>query len=230
LGVTPELVQVDWPAGTIIEAFDKSVDMVTRHWAEHPALPSRVLQAEWHDLPVEDAHFEMIVGDGCTTQFPNSAYYSSFFQEMHRVLQPGGALVMRCFLSPESPLTEDIIMRQVKDRQVRHFGALKWQIAMMLTDLKSTQVKVHEVFATFDRLFPVRESLAVEMGWTKAEIDTIDTYRDQESVYTFPTFGTFAQLCRPHFAIHSVRQGAYELADCCPILTLNPVQLDRPGT
>lgn len=222
LGVTPELVQGAWPAGVSIDSFDRSADMIAQHWAEHPVNPSRVRQADWHALPVEDARFAVIVGDGCTTQFPERDYFLVFFREMRRVIQPGGSFFMRCFLSPEVREDEAEIVRQVSDRQVRHFGALKWRIAMMLADRASTQVRVHDIAEAFDRLFPDRDELGAAMGWSRAEIDTIDTYRDVETVYTFPTLGEFARMCAPHFEIRSVRHGSYELADCCPILTLSP--------
>jgi hypothetical protein len=93
---------------------------------------------------------------------------------------------------------------------------------MMLAERASTQVRVHDITETFDRLFPDRDELETAMGWTRAEIDTIDTYRDMETIYTFPTLQEFAEMCAPHFEIHSVRHGSYELANCCPILTLGP--------
>lgn len=222
LGVTPELVQGAWPAGTSIEAFDRSADMIAQHWAEHPARPSAVREAVWDALPVEDARFAVIVGDGVTTQFADHDYYSAFFREMRRVIQSGGSLFMRCFLSPEARQDEAGIARQVEDRQVRHFGALKWRIAMMLADPETTQVRVHAIAETFDRLFPDRDGLSAAMGWSRAEIDTIDTYRDAETIYTFPTLRELGRMCAPYFEVRSVRHGSYELADCCPILTLSP--------
>ncbi len=223
LGVTPELVRGAWPIGSSIYSFDRSADMIAQHWAEHPAYPSSVRQAQWHDLPVEAARFAVIVGDGSTTHFPVRDYYSVFFEEMLRVIQPGGSLFMRCFTSPEIRQSEVEIVRQLKVQQIRHFGALKWRIAMMLADRVSMQVRVHDIVSTFDRLFPDRDDLEAAMGWTRAEIDTIETYRDMETIYTFPTLREFSQLCAPHFEIREVRHGSYELAACCPILTLSPI-------
>lgn len=222
LGVTPELVQGSWPAGSQLQAFERAAEVIQHLWAPHPRHPSLVHQAEWHALPIADHSLDLVIGDGCTTQFPDRDYYQAFFTEMQRVLRPGGALVMRCFLRPTVPEPLEAVAASAQAGQLQQFGTLKWLIAMALTDSGTLQVPVDAITEAFDRLFPDREALANSSGWTADCIDSIEAYRGSDNVYTFPTLEQLGELCGPAMTIHVISHGRYELAECCPILRLTP--------
>ena len=102
--------------------------------------------------------------------------------------------------------------------RIRSFHALKWRVAMLLSDGPEFSVAVAEIHATFDRLFPDRERLAAAGGWPGELISTIDAYAGAPTRYTFPTLAAALEAARPWFEAVEVRRGRYELSDCCPIV------------
>lgn len=218
LGVTPELVQGPWPGSITIVAAERSADVIERLWLPHPKNESRVQQAEWHRLPVESGCHQIVIGDGCTTQFPDLRYYESFFKEMHRVLDTSGALIMRCFVRAEDSDGELDIISRAFSGGIKHFGSLKWQIAMSITNSQTIAVPVAQIASTFDHFFPDRERLATAAGWQLATVNSIDAYRGSSSIYTFPSLRELGQLCQPYFSITSSHYSSHELAANCPIL------------
>ncbi len=70
MGVTPEIVQLDWPAHVRLQAFDHSAEMIASVWRPHPNLPSEVQQVRWQNMPLADHSVDCVVGDGSLTDQP----------------------------------------------------------------------------------------------------------------------------------------------------------------
>ncbi|MCW8828928.1 MAG: class I SAM-dependent methyltransferase, partial [Gammaproteobacteria bacterium] len=102
MGVTPEVVQLEWPSHVGLLAVDHSQEMIDSVWRPHHSIPSAVKQASWQSMPLEDDSVDSAVGDGCLTVLPSLADYESVFTEVARVLRPGGSLVLRCFIRPDT--------------------------------------------------------------------------------------------------------------------------------
>lgn len=227
LGVTPELVHQPWPVGTDLHAFDHSVPMLETVWLPHPWLASRVTLSRWQALPVDDGHFDAVVGDGSFNALPSLDAYGPLFAELARVARSTAALVLRCFVRPQAPESVDAVVEAVMSGQVGSFHALKWRLAMALAEDGGGVVKVrsiHEAFCTrFDRC-----ALAKHTGWSTAVIDTIDAYSAADTVYTFPTLAQWQTHCEPFWRVETVRHAIhYELAERCP--TVRFVRLGLPA-
>jgi SAM-dependent methyltransferase len=220
LGVTPELIQLAWPEKVRLEAFDHSAEMIAQVWKPHPAIHSQVRQADWRTLPLDTGTLHSVVGDGSFNVLPELEQYPSVFRELHRVLAAEGRMVIRCFIRPD--LAEDVadVVDAVFDGQVGSFHALKWRLAMALTDAFSASVAVADIYEVFEANFPSRPQLSEATGWPKEQIDTIDAYRGLPTRYTFPTLSMMREQCQPWFDVAKVDYGTYELADRCPTLTL----------
>ena len=230
MGVTPEVVQLPWPRGAQLQAFDCSEAMIASIWRPHAEISSAVQCARWQQLPLQNGAMDLIVGDGATTQFAGLVDYQEVFSELARVLKPGGALIMRCFLRQQSSDELDAIKRSALAGEIASFGTLKWRIAMALVGQRSGfGIRVTEIFAAFESLFPDRDQLSRQAAWPREDIDTIDAYRGAEACYTFPTLAELLQIIAPWFELAAVRHGTYELADCCPTIALHRLSTTNPG-
>lgn len=220
LGVTPELVQLTWPETVRLAAFDHSADMIARVWQPHPTIHSQVHEADWRALPLEVGVLHAAVGDGSLNVLPELKQYPAVLQELHRVLAAKGRLVIRAFIRPD--LAEEVadVVDAAFGGQVGSFHALKWRLAMALTQEPGASVAVEDIYAVFEANFPSRFDLSAATGWLKEQIDTIDAYRGSPTRYTFPTLAAFREQCQPWFDVIEVAYGTYELADRCPTLTL----------
>lgn len=216
LGVTPELVQLPWPADARVLALDQSAEMIASIWQPHPGVESRVREARWQTMPVENGSISLIVGDGSLNALTSLQEYPEVFTEAARALKPEGALVLRCFVRPDRAETPDAVATAVLAGDVGSMHALKWRIAMALEVDHTFSVAVVDIRAAFDRLFPDRDRLARITGWARQTIDTIDAYQDVATRYSFPTLAAIRTAAAPHFEVGEVRSGRYELAERCP--------------
>lgn len=216
LGVTPELVQQPWPLGTDLHAFDHSVPMLETVWQPHPWLASRVTLARWQALPLGDGHFDAVAGDGAFNALSSLDDYGPLFAELARVARPQAALVLRCFVRPETPECLDAVVEAAMGGQVSGFHALKWRLAMALAEDGGGVVKVRHIHEAFCTRFE-RGALAQRTGWPPAVIDTIEAYRAADTVYTFPTLAQWRAHCEPYWRVDALQHARhYELAERCP--------------
>lgn len=220
LGVTPELVHLPWPSQVQLLAFDHSAQMIAEVWQPSAAVPSIVQLARWQSLPLQDGCMHAAVGDGSLNVLPHLCDYSHVLQELHRVLRPGGLAVVRCFIRAGRSENLSAIVRAVQAREVQSFHALKWRLAMAMAATSGASVAVADIHATFEALFPDRAQLAALTGWHPEKIATMDAYQGVSTRYTFPTLEEMTACCSPHFEVQAVDHAAYELAQCCPTLTL----------
>lgn len=217
LGVTPELMQLDWPQGVELAAFDHSEHMLQSVWAPNPMFATHVTLASWQALPVDDAHFDLVVGDGSFNALPSLVEYAPVFQELARISCEKAVMVLRCFVRPDEAESMAQIQHAAMSGLVYSFHALKWRIAMSLAAKDHGAVAVREIYDTFEAYFD-RESLARITGWPITVINTIDAYKMADTVYTFPTLAQWRDCCQPLWRVDQVLYADYELAQRCPTL------------
>ncbi|BCG89128.1 methyltransferase type 11 [Mesorhizobium sp. 113-3-9] len=217
LGVTPELAIL----GRSMLAIDQSATMISGVWAGDNA-SRRAMAGNWLSLPLEQASFDAVIGDGCLSAVDSKAARHALLGEIARVLKPGKRAAIRVFARPDA--ADDLldIEASVLAGGVENFHALKWRIAMACTtDDGDNTVKVQAIRATFDRLFPDREALAARTGWSMASINTIDVYAGSETRYSFATLSTLLDEASAWFdQVRVVPSGSYPLAERCPLLVL----------
>ncbi len=199
MGVTPEIVQLAWPAQVRLQAFDHSPKMIASVWRPHPNLPSNVQQVRWQNMPLADHSIDCIVGDGSLTVIDTLEDYPEVLAELARVLKPTGALVLRCFISPDQPERVEDIAAHALAGSIKSFHALKWRVAMAMSAKREFSVRLMDIRAVIDKLFPDRNLLAERAGWLRESIDTIDAFDGVESCITFPTLSAFTEISAPCF-------------------------------
>lgn len=217
LGVTPEVVGANWPHGSVIEAVDMNPWMIENVYMPHPTLKTSVTLAHWQSMPMEDKSIDLIVGDGIFTPLETKDDYDALFCEMKRVLKPGGVMIVRAFLRPVISETIDSIVKKALDGSIKYFGSLKWRIAMSMIDAQFS-VKASEIHRVFEENFPDRKKLESLSGWEAKTIETIDSYKETDSIFTFPTLNQLTNLSQNYTRIVDMRYGNYELSIRCPIV------------
>lgn len=229
LGVTPELIQLAWPASVALYAYDHSSEMIASVWSSHPTVSSEVKQASWEHLPVEAGAFHAAVGDGSLNALSKLENYAEVVQELHRVIAPNGLMVIRCFIRPDNAETTQQIISAVHTGQVGSFHALKWRLAMALVNASSASVAVSDIHKLFEASFPSRSRLAALTGWHETQINTIDAYKNAATRYTFPRLHEAIEQLAPYFSVSDISYGTYELAKRCPTLTLKRQSINTFG-
>ncbi len=214
LGVTPEIIQLDWPKGSTIDAVDMNPWMIEKLYKPHHTFPTTVHQGYWQSMPMSNASVDLVVGDGIFTPLETVDDYHALFCEMNRILKPAGVMIIRAFIRPDKREKIENIVSDTLAGKIQYFGSLKWRIAMALVD-DSFSIKPAEIHRVFESHFSDRNNLSTLCNWSMETISTIDSYRDMESVFTFPTLDELTQLSQKYAKITDIQSGTYELADRC---------------
>jgi SAM-dependent methyltransferase len=223
LGVTPELASMNWPDGTCLLAVDRSKGMIEHVWPKHGLPPlAWVVRGDWHHFPVRNASMDLIIGDGFFTPLVYPKDYLSLGAEIQRALRPGGRYVIRPFVRPHHSETLDAISDDLWSGKIGNVHILKWRLAMARHGSLDQGVRLGDVWTTWNQLMPDTHAAAQRLGWSHGEMDTVNAYRDRDTIYTFPTLAELRQILAAHFVELDCHVPAYELGDCCPTMVLSP--------
>jgi SAM-dependent methyltransferase len=215
LGVTPEFAD----AGADVTALDSSELMIGSVWpGDSPH--RRAIKGDWLAMSFAAGSFTAAIGDGCLSALAYPDGHRRLYEELERVLRPGGYVVLRLFKMPDRPETVATVLAAARAGEIQKFHAFKWRLAMAMAAASADpNLAVQAILSRFEQEFPDRQNLAALTGWPIEQIDTIDTYRGSQEAYSF---ATFEQLCRAVPAGFTkprlVAAGSYELAERCPLL------------
>jgi SAM-dependent methyltransferase len=218
LGVTPELAGI----GSQLIGIDLQAAMVSHIW---PGDTKRrfAMIGDWLNLPFPRTHFSAAIGDAVFNNLTYPADYPRLFDQLERVVRPGGRFVCRLFEAPGRCESLEAVQAAALAGTIRTFNALKWRLAMaIVAEAGDPNIVVEKIRAAFDRHFPDRAWLAEAAGWRAEAIDTIDAYRDSSEIYSFPTRAELLAVTSNAFAkVQLVPVGSYELAERCPLVVMD---------
>lgn len=213
LGVTRELAGL----GRDLTAVDYNPEQIERVWiGDRP--DRRALLADWRGMTFPAGRFTAAIGDGSFSALTWPQGCTETLARIGDALEPGGRLVVRCFLAPDEPEPVERVAGAVFSGAEPCFHALKWRLAMALAN-GERNVLVADIYDAFERAFPDRAALARLTGWDGATINLIDAYRDSALVYSFPTRAEMLRALPDAFRnARFVSSGRYPLSERCPFL------------
>ena len=216
LGVTPEFCCL---SDNLI-AIDHNASMIRAVW---PGNNNRrnIVQGDWLHLPFRPGAFDAVIGDGCLTLMHYPLSYELLFSELRRVLKNPGKLLLRLFATPDEGEVCSAVYREALEKRIGSFHAFKWRLAMALVaESGKPNVRVRDIYETFNQFCPDRERLAKQASWDPQDIATIEAYRDSSAIYSFPQLSYVRLAFQPYFKETGILNGTYELAERCPVLFL----------
>jgi SAM-dependent methyltransferase len=220
LGVTPGLARLRWPEGTSLVALDWSARMLGSV-LPRTGTPDRTwaVQADWRELPLADQSCDVIVGDGCYTALGDRLSAELMNREMHRVLRPGGLACFRCFAShPRVPPVEDLL-GSVSGGDRIPLDLFRWQLAIAVQGAR-WGVSLGEVWAAWHSRVTDGPALAERQGWTAAELNRVERWKNERARYAFPSLDDLRSLAAAHFELVDAEVPSYSLGDCFPRVIL----------
>ncbi|HEY1709944.1 MAG TPA: class I SAM-dependent methyltransferase [Rhizomicrobium sp.] len=173
-------------------------------------------------LPFEKDCFTAVIGDGVLNRLSYPDEIRTFFAECARVLVSGGVAALRVLTRPEYPEAIGEIHEHVMRRGIATFDTFKWRLATAVVARDGNpNLSAQAIRENVDRLFFDRGALAEATGWPLAAIRSIDTYKDETAVFSFPTLGQLRSALPDALRlVRTLDTGTYELADRCPLLVI----------
>lgn len=214
-GVTPEIASSFSP----LVAVDNNAGMIEKLWKT--GIEARAIQADWLDLPLPDNSFGYGIGDGSINMLLYQDQYQTWFDQIKRVLVPGGRLVIRIFARPIEAESLNSVKQIALKGLIGNFHAFKWRWAMALVASNQTpNIHVTQILNTFNEYFPDRLALSNISKWPVADIATIDVYQNSSAIYSFPTIQEVRNSIPSGLREVEIVYASYELADRCPIMII----------
>jgi hypothetical protein len=214
LGVTPELASI----GPDVTAVERNPGVIANVWPGDTEA-RRAIAGDWMDVTRDGRTFTAAVGDGSI----NSVRYAETARRLLRtvagVLEPGGRIVCRTFVTPEPGETVATVVERARAGGSPNFHAFKWELTMaIVAEDGNADIRVQRILDVFDASFPDRASAVVEADWDPADMATIDIYDGSDEVYSFPTATELLAVVPDELSdVRLVPAGTYELADRCPL-------------
>lgn len=217
LGVTPELATI--PRRVI--AIDWSADMIRVAWPGDDD-GRRVVIGDWKQMPLAACSVAAAIGDGVLTMLSYPAEQPLLFEQLRRVVRPGGRIVLRCFATPE-PCEELEAIRTAALAGALPFHAFKQRFNMAVCAAgKRHNIASAQLFDQFVALFPDRAALARASGWSIATIAEMDAYRASRYIHCYPSrTGILAVVPTWARNVRFVETDGYPLAERCPLLVFD---------
>ena len=222
LGLTIETATWPWPNDTRLCAFDSSVDAIAILWPPPEAPPGAAAKlAQWTALPVADGALDLVTADGSLVCVDYPAGARALFEEVRRVLRPGGRFVARTFLRPGRAETLAEILEDLEQGRIHNPFVLKLRVDAALHEGLSG-FSMHEKWLLWRRLFPDQEATARRFGWPLRTFALPASFETQDLRFVYPTIDELRAIFSPLFREMELCVGSYELAERCPTLVLEP--------
>jgi SAM-dependent methyltransferase len=220
LGVTPELYNLPWPAGTDLLAVDRSQPMIDHVW---PGPRDRVCCADWQTLDLPAASRDIALCDGGLHLLSYPAGQTQLVRTLARVVAPGGLILLRLYTPPAVRESPRRVLDDLLAGRISNLNVFKVRLNTALQNDAAEGVKLADAWDAFNQVAPDQGALARRLGWSPTHTQVINLYHHNPTRYHFVTQEqTAALFCRDPggFELLRVHVPTYELGGQCPLLVL----------
>jgi SAM-dependent methyltransferase len=217
-GVTPEIVNLSWPANTFLVAVEKSQPMIDLVWPGNILYRRQVIHGDWFGVKLKKHSFDFIIGDGFLTALSYPNEHEQFASRIFQWLKPDGLLIARLFIRPSKKETFAKILADLKASRIARFDILKWRLAMAIQRTTREGVMVDDIYRAWNKIEKDLPHLSEQAGWPRLTVDTIKLYAGRTNHYAFPTIKELKDIFSSRLKLVSITMPAYDFGQCCPIL------------
>lgn len=223
LGVTPEIVGMDWPPGTDITAVDLSEGMIEAFWLGDIAETRRLVRADWMAMPFEPDTFHFVLGDNVFNALDYPQGYRDLADALDKITRPEGLCIIRvlCQAQPREDGYE--IVECYKAGKLTDFTEFRFR--MMTASQASVQEGLFTSKEAIDKTMEehgLRMTEVYEKTGFQPPRPPASQPMTKMSPYkvTYPTPEEFLQAISHRFGAVDARHGDHPLAHRTPVFAL----------
>lgn len=224
LGVTPLIARMRWPKPCMLVAVDSSFAMVHCVWPGNVAGVRGAVRGDWLALPLKEHSCHVVIGDGSITclglTYPDG--YQRLAEAVYRVLDGDGIFLLRCYLQPDVQERPEDVFEATFHYPIPTFHEFKIRLLMAVQQSAQQGLVVNEVHRFWASLNVNAAELAARTGWDQAAIETMELYRDAQTVFVFPTRSEFLSVLNEFFDEVSISLTTSDIGRRCPIMVFRP--------
>jgi hypothetical protein len=220
LGVTPEIANIRWPDASTLLAVDNSLGMAQAVWPGNIRGKRWVVCGDWLALPRPNSSCDVVIADGSLNCLRYPDGFRAVAKNIRDLLHQDGVLLLRCYVQPVTKeLAEDIVSDLVQARipSINHF---KFRLLMAMQSSTEQGISVRDVYKKWVDSEIDEEQLMARTGWEKRAFQSIELYRGQDAIHTFPSVTELRAVLLEFFDETSISIPAYLLGERCPRFVL----------
>jgi SAM-dependent methyltransferase len=211
-GVTPELVQAEWPVRTHLTAVDRSEPMLRLVWPGDIEGVRRGVVGDWMTYtPAQPP--QVVLADGAPVFF---ARPEQLFRRARQLLSPDGIFLVRTFCAPPKSERPGDVLADARAGRVENFHVLKWRTAMALQADAHSGVRQHDVWLALTNAV-VDFAALPQPGFSEAAVSTLDVYKGQTATLHFPTVDAYRAALSSVFARVEIELPGGLFGTQCPV-------------
>jgi SAM-dependent methyltransferase len=225
LGVTEEIVAMQWPDAVAVTAVDESASMIGAFWPGDIPGRRKLIRGNWFDFPAEAQSFDLILGDGVFNipDFPLG--YAKLAQRIHSLLRPEGVMIVRVFTQLENKETPEDIIAEIKS--TAHFDYWSMRYRFITSLQTSVQTGIYSGTLPTNRALEKygvsADEFIARTNHKPIPMPDLPPEGMEGLQINFPTENQFAETLAALFQVTQVGYGQHPLARRCPIYCLTPL-------
>jgi SAM-dependent methyltransferase len=223
LGVTPEIVGMDWPAGTVVTAVDRSEGMIEAFWLGDVPGQRRLVRADWMALPFEPDTFHFVFGDNVFNAMDYPQGYRDLADAVAKVTRPEGLLIVRVLCQAQPKEDCDEIVKRFRAGELTDYQPFRFR--MMTASQASVEEGLYTSKEAIDRTME-EHGLCMAEVYEKTGHQPLRPPPSATSApmspykVTYPIPDEFCAAIAHRFAVVDTRHGDHTLAHRTPVFAL----------
>ena len=222
LGVTSEIVGMNWPDAVEVTAVDESDSMIGEFWPGDVAGERRLIKGNWFDFPSPPHAFEFILGDGVFNipQYPEG--YTSLARRMAGLLKPGGVMIIRLFTQLDDRENPEDIIEEIKQRDHFDYWSMRYRFicSLQASVQKGIFAGTYPTNRELERRGVTADAFIKKTQHKEIPVPDLPPEGLEGLLINFPTKSQFIEAVEGHFDVVSIGYGKHLMADRCPIYCL----------
>lgn len=223
LGVTEEIVGMDWPAEVFLEAVDRSQSMIDAFWMGDLPERRRLRQANWWEMDSGFGPYRFAIGDGVFNLQAYPTEFRAFASKLHSVMEPGGLGLFRVFSYPEEAYSPADVIMQFESGALDQFQQLRFclAIARQASAEQGSALNIPQAVDCLEALGIGKAVLEALPDFASVARPMLETPNPHSLKLYYPTRDEFQAAVQPWFEVHEVAYGEQPLANLCPTYILS---------
>ncbi len=223
LGVTPEIVHLTWPIGTMLTAVDRSEIMIHHFWPGDVPKVRKMVRADWFEMPFAEGAFHLIIGDGVFNFMSYPDGYLKLSQILSSLLSEDGQLCIRIFNQLDHKESPKEVLQYLHEHEHVDYFEFRFRLATSLQE--SVEEGIYVTKETLDQYLVDHgvemSSLYHKSGYTPPAIPPIPGAPSSNYRITYPTDEQYLTQVSQYFNEAKKLNGSHNLAYRTPIFVLS---------